>query len=88
MCTSTKTVGFFNLIYCHFLHLGDPCQYLLHKMDDKTGDKKFYKIQLLESDDGGEWRVFRRYGVVLTDSTKDMINNFDELDDALKLFEG
>ncbi|KAI6170882.1 hypothetical protein M3Y97_01100800 [Aphelenchoides bicaudatus] len=67
---------------------GNPCQYLLHKIDDKTKDKKFYKIQLLEADSEDEWRVFRRYGVVLTDSTKDMVTNFEDLESAMKLFEG
>lgn len=64
---------------------GVPHQFLLHKKDT-AGNTKFYLMQLLESDDGDEYRVFRRYGAVLTDATKDMTNNFGSLKDALELF--
>lgn len=57
----------------------------MHKTE-ASGDTKFYKMQLLESDDGNEYRLFRRFGIVLTDTTKDMVNEFDSLEDAIKEF--
>jgi predicted DNA-binding WGR domain protein len=65
--------------------LGVPHQALMHKTEP-TGDVKFYKMQLLESDDGDEYRLFRRYGVVLTDTTKDNVHEFNDLEDAVKEF--
>lgn len=66
--------------------LGTPRQFLLHKTES-NGDVKFYLMQLLEADDDAEYRIFRRYGTVLTETTKDIVTDCDSLDDALKLFE-
>jgi len=66
---------------------GDPYQFLLHKVDEKNGKIKFYKMQLLENDTEEEYRVFRRYGVVLTGVTKDLSKIHDDFASALKDFE-
>lgn len=66
--------------------LDTPHQFLLHKTEN-NGDVKFYLMQLLEADSNDEYRIFRRYGIVLTETTKDIVTDCDSLDGALKLFE-
>jgi hypothetical protein len=82
----TKAVRFLILlIKVIIIIVGVPYQVLMHKVEP-YGDVKFYKMQLLESDYEDEYRLFRRYGIVLTDITKDIVHEFSELEDAIEEF--
>lgn len=61
---------------------------MLHKVKKEFGDLEFYKIQLLKSDDDDEWRLFRRYGIVMGAATpKVQVDTFDEFSKAISKFE-
>jgi len=74
---------------------GDPHQFLLHKVDEKDGKTRFYKMQLLQNDRKKEEGVLiRRYGIVLTGTTNDLPKkdegaqfDFNEFASALEDFE-
>jgi hypothetical protein len=56
---------------------GDPHQFLLHKVDEKDGKTKFYKMQLLQNDKKKEEGILiRRYGIVLTGTTNDLSGTY------------
>ena len=69
-----------------YRHDGTLYAAVLAKSDVKTGSNSYYRLQVLESDDRKNYCVFRAWGRVGTTVGKKTVDEFDDADDAIKLF--